>query len=142
MKKVIFCLTVLSLIFPVLTWGEDAPGDKVKYILRPVVATSDILAVGDDYGEISRYRYNPITDTWKVCTNNSTIKYNPMENQWTYAYPDEVLRFNPAENDWDYQMIEKRLRYDIVDEKWFYGYSLLKSVQALPKALTSTSPKP
>jgi hypothetical protein len=140
MKKLFFCLIGLSIIFPVLTWGEDTDGDN-EYIPR-TVATGDISEINDAYGDIVRYRYNPIGEHWKLRTNKCAIKYNPMENHWTYVYPGEVLRFNPAENDWDYQFTEKRLRYDITDEKWFYGYSLLKSEQEHPGTLTSTSPKP
>ena len=96
----------------------------------------------EDYGEIVTYRYNPIEGQWKLRANKCTIKYNPMKNHWTYVCPGEVLRFNPAENDWDYKAIEHRLQYDSIDEKWFYGYSLLKSKQEHPRALTLTSPTP
>jgi len=134
MKKIVIWIIAIIFLLPISSWGEDIPGDRVKYIPR-TVASSDILAVGDDYGEIARYKYNPITDNWKPYTNNSTIKYNPMENEWIYVYPGDVLRFNPAENNWDYQGIEKRLRYDIMSETWFYSHA--------PRGpLTSTSPLP
>jgi len=134
MKKIVICIIAINFLLPISIWGEDVPGDRVKYIPR-TVAGSDILSVGDAYGEITRYKYNPITETWKTCTNNSTIKYNPMENEWIYVYPRDVLRFNPAENNWDYQGIEKRLRYDIMSEKWFYSHP-----QRGPLTLTSPLP--
>ena len=46
MKKLFFCLMALSIIFPVLTWGEDNSGDNVKYIPR-TVATGDISEIND-----------------------------------------------------------------------------------------------
>lgn len=128
----------ISVVFPGLTWGQDNSGDYVKYIPR-IVATGNGSAINDAYGDIVRYRYNPIENQWKFRANKCTIKYNPMTDNWSYVYPGEVLRFNPAENNWDYQFTEKRLQYDILAEKWFYGHSLLKKEQEYPEALRLTS---
>jgi len=135
MKKFIFYIMVISIIFPELSWGEDPYDATLKYVPRTVV-TGDPATLPDPSGDIDRYRYNPIENQWKVLANKCTIKYNPMENKWTYVYPGEVLRFNPADNDWDYKAIEHRLKYDIIVEKWFYGYP------EHPGALTWSSPSP
>jgi|GEM_PF-2691384 len=139
MKKLFFCLMVLSIIFPVLTWGEDNSGDN-EYIPR-TVATGDISALKDEYGDIVRYRYNPVGEHWKLRTNKCAIKYNPMEDEWSYAYPGEVLRYNPEDDDWDYAFPETQLRYDIFQEKWWYGYVPPQKEQDR-KTLTTTSPLP
>jgi hypothetical protein len=136
--RIIFLLMLFILIFPALTWSED--NDYLKY-LPQVIATGN-QTIDDKYGDLVRYRYNPIEGGWKIRTNKCTLKYNPMEDEWTYVYPGEVLRFNPAENSWDYQFIEKRLRYDIIAERWFYGYSLIKPQTETKGTLTSTSPLP
>lgn len=120
MKKLFFCLMALSILFPVLTWGEDTTGDN-EYIPRSVV-TGDTAELAAPSGEIVRYRYNPLLEIWEYEANKATIKYNHIDDKWTYAYPGEILRFNPVENEWDYQYPEKRLRFDITTEKWFYGY--------------------
>jgi hypothetical protein len=141
MKKLFFCLMILSIIFPVLTRGEDNSGDNIKYIPQ-TVATGNTSASKDDYGDIKRYRYNPIQDQWEWRANKAALNYNPMENQWTYVYPGEVLRFNPAENKWDYQFIEKQLRYDIFDEQWFYHYTAPKQGQELKTKIPSSNINP
>ena len=141
MKKLFFCLMVLSIIFPVLIWGEDYSGDNVKYIPR-TVATGDTSAAEDIYGDIKRYRYNPIEDQWEWRANKAVIKYDNMKNKWYYVYPGEVLRFNPAENNWDCQFPEKQLRYDILDEQWYYHYTPPKQGEQAATKFTLPNLKP
>src|SRR4030042_6350512 len=121
MKKLFFFLMALSLIFPVLSWGEK-PYDKTLIYAPRSIVTGDAAASDAPSGEIVRYRYNPLLESWEYEANKATIKYNHVDDKWTYAYPGEILRFNPVENEWDYQFPKKRLRYDITTEKWFYGY--------------------
>jgi hypothetical protein len=141
MKKIFLSIIGLSIVFPFMSWGEDTSGDNSKYIPR-TVETGNASASKDDYGDIKRYRYNPIQDQWEWRANKAAINYNPMENQWTYVYPGEVLRFNPAENKWDYQFIEKQLRYDIFDEQWFYHYTPPKQGQELKTKIPSSNINP
>jgi hypothetical protein len=94
MKKLLFCIISLSILFPGLTWGQDNSGDNIKYLPR-TITTGNISTVKDQYGDIIRYRYNPIEDYWKFSANKCTLKHIPKENRWTYAYPGEVFRFNP-----------------------------------------------
>jgi hypothetical protein len=137
MKKIFFWYMTLSIIFPVVTWGQDNSGDYIKYLPRTVV-TGDASALEDPSGDIERYRYNPIEDQWKWRANKAVIKYNSMENRWDHVYPGEVLRFNPAEEDWDYQLPDKGLRYHIIDEKWWYGYDPPRKGQKYPDRLSPT----
>ena len=122
MKKLFFCIMVISIILPELSWGEDPYDETLKYIPR-TVATGDLSTLDNNYGEIARYRYNPIIEKWEFEADKATIKYNHVQDEWTYAYPGEILRFNSVENDWDYQFPGKRIRFDMITEKWFYGYA-------------------
>jgi hypothetical protein len=101
------------------------------------------LTFGDDYGDIVRYKYNPIEDWWKFRSNKSALHYNPMADEFTYKYPGQQLRFNPAEETWEFAEKEKQLHYDILRDKWFFfgEYYLSEKEETKPvKKLTPLSP--
>jgi len=102
-----------------------------------------LLAHGEDYGDLVRYKYNPIEDWWKFRANKSVLHYNPMANEFTYKYPGQDLRFNPAEETWEFAEQEKQLHYDILRDKWFFFgeyYLGEKEEQKPAKKLTPLSP--
>ena len=139
MQKLFFYIIGLSIVFPFLSWGEDT--DSYNTFIPRIVATGDTSEINDAYGDIARYRYNPIEDHWKFRPNKDEIKYIPMGNTWSFANPGEVLRYNPEDDDWDYAHPETQLRYDILQEKWWYGFAPPKKIQR-PKTLTTTLPRP
>ena len=98
---------------------------------------------GEDYGDLVRYKYNPIEDWWKFRANKSVLHYNPMEDEFVYRYPGQEIRFNPAEETWEFAEKEKQLHYDILRDKWFFfgEYYLHEKEEQKPvKKLTPLSP--
>ena len=96
-----------------------------------------------EYGDLVRYKYNPIQEWWKFKANKSTLHYNPMADEFVYKYPTHQLHFNPAEDTWEFAEIDKQLHYDILREKWFYfgEYFLSEREKDKPRLkLTPLSP--
>jgi hypothetical protein len=131
MKKIFIFLIALSLFSPVLAIGGEDYIDIIKNKYKHE----------ENYGDIVRYKYNPIEDWWKFRPNNSQLQYNSMTDKWTEVYPGEILRFNPAGDTWEYALPEKEIRYNLIKDQWFFDYFPPKEkIPVWKEKLTPISP--